>query len=691
MSIRSIGRESRPFESTRLHSTRYAIALAVLIALTVSSFLIMRTFVDEERALDDTMTAVQTLRIDLAKQQIAMRDLVAEARAPHPDEIRLRGLKRSLAGMRERLNEDIDTVRRALIAGDVAPPAWAIMQDQPYRLVDILGDIDADIRVALGEPPAHEDQFVIQPDPRQDGFLSITDSHAVAARLAAEKLLAELVDQTEARKTSREELHAWLGWATVLVLLGEALIIFWPLVGNLGREARRADAATTELARLARHDSLTGLLNRVSLIGEIEDAIAGIDPARERLAVMLIDLDRFKPINDTFGHAAGDEVLIEVARRLQGALRPRDVVARLGGDEFVVVLPRAGTAEDVRHIGRRIKQSLDREMVIEGHRLRLGASLGCAFWPEDARDVDGLLSSADLAMYQAKRDDAEEPVFFREELRTDVARVRSQEADLRRALAEDQLYLLYQPIVSLDGRSLHGFEALVRWNHPDLGLLEPDRFLATAERAGLMSLVTTWVLDRACRQHAAWCADGFRPGLLSINVPKIFLTQPDAVGQITAIAKHHGLPNTALALEISELSMTGDDHAPIAAQIDAAHAAGLRVALDEFGLGPASLIHLRKPGIDILKIDRGFVRDLAAAPENVAIVGAMIELARILDKQVVVEGIETAEQAALLAVSEQAWVQGYLYARPLASADAVGFMTAHAAFGGPPVRLRAAG
>ncbi len=689
--MRSIDRDVRSFESTKLHSARYAIALAVLIALTVSSFLIMRTFVKEERALDETMTAVQTLRIDLANQQISMRDLVAEMRATHPDEFRLRGMKRALAGSRERLVRDLDMTRATMITAEVGPTAWAILQDQPYRLVDILADIRRDIHVALEEPPAEGDPLEIRADPRQDGFLSITDSHATAALLAAEKLLDELVDQTEARKMSRERLHAWLGWATVVVLVGEASIIFWPLVGNLGREVRRADEATQELARLARHDSLTGLLNRVSLIREIEHAVAQTGPTRERLALMLIDLDRFKPINDMFGHAAGDGVLIEVARRLLGALRPRDVVARLGGDEFVVLLPQSGNTEEVRDIGNRIKCSLDREMVIEGHRLRLGASIGCAFWPEDARDVDGLLSAADLAMYHAKRNETDEVVFFDEELRSDVARVRSQEDDLRRGLAEEQLTLLYQPIVSLDGRGLRGFEALVRWNHPDLGMLEPDQFLAIAERAGLMSQVTTWVLDTACRQQASWCADGLRPGLMSINVPKVFLTQPDAIGQIAAIAESHRLPKAALALEISELSMSGDDHVLIAAQLDAAHAAGLRVTLDEFGLGPASLIHLRKPGIDILKVDRAFVRDLASAPETIAIVGAMIELARILDKQIVVEGIETAEQAALLAISERAWVQGYLYSRPLSTVDAVAFMTARADVVTPSKRLRATG
>ncbi len=669
---------------------RYAVALALLIALTISSFVIMRVFVVDERLLDATMSAIGELRVELATQQITMRDLVKELRQPEQDEIRVRGLRRALTASRERLLIDRATLVRTMRNSKVSPAAWKILQDAPYHLDQIIADMSDDVRIALrdGAPTGDED-IAILGDAREDGFLVITDSHATAARLASERLLAELRRETEARKVSREELHTMLGWATVFVLVGEAFIIFWPLLGNLGREVRRADAAQSELARLARHDALTGLLNRASLIDEIEREIAAADPQSGHLAVMLIDLDRFKPINDMFGHAAGDGVLIEAARRLTAALRPGDVVARLGGDEFVVVLPQPRDAEEVRQIGLRINHTLGREMEIEGHRFELGASIGCAFWPTDARDVDGLLSAADLAMYQAKRSDLDDPVFFDDKLRTAVARVRSEEADLRRAIALDELVLHYQPIVSLDGATFHGFEALVRWNHPTRGLIEPEQFLPTAGRAGLMSQITSWVLDAACRQYAVWATEGLAPASLSVNVADTFLTQPDAIGQVLAIAERHAVPGASLVLEVSERVMSEENHTPIARQLAAAHAAGLRIAVDEFGLGRSSLIHLRKPEIDILKIDRAFVRDLVSAPENAAIVGAMIELARILDKQVVIEGVETADQIALLAVSEQAWVQGFLYSHPLAAAEAAGFMATMRADIDEPRRRRA--
>ena len=661
---------------TRMHGTRYAVALALLIALTISSFVIMRTFVVDERLLDATMNAIGELRVELATQQITMRDLVKELRQQEPDEVRLRGLRRALTASRERLLIDRATLQRAMSNSNVSPTAWQIMREAPYHLDKILADMSVDVRIALRDtPPTDDEDIGIFADAREDGFLVITDSHATAARLASERLLAELRGETEKRKVSREELHAALGWATVFVLVGEAFIIFWPLLGNLGREARRADAAQNELARLARHDALTGLLNRASLIDEIDREIAAADPQKQRLAVMLIDLDRFKPINDMFGHAAGDGVLIEAARRLKASLRPGDVVARLGGDEFVVALPQPHDAEELREIGLRINRSLGREMEIEGHRFELGASIGCAVWPADAGDVDGLLSAADLAMYQAKRSDRDDPVFFDDKLRSAVARVRSEEADLRRAIALDELVLHYQPMVSLDGATCHGFEALVRWNHPTRGLIDPEQFLPTADRSGLMSQITSWVLDAACSQYAAWSADGLAPTSLSINVADTFLTQPDAIGQVLAIAERHAVPGAALVLEVSERVMSEENHTPVARQLAAAHAAGLRIAVDEFGLGRSSLIHLRKPEIDILKIDRVFIRDLVSAPENAAIVGAMIELARILDKQVVIEGVETVDQIALLAVSDRAWVQGFLYSRPLAASDAAVFMT----------------
>ncbi len=488
VSSRSTGGILPSRATTRSHGMRYAVALALLIALTISSFVIMRIFVVDERQLDATMSAIGELRVELATQQITMRDLITELRRPVPDDIRVRGLRRALTASRERLLVDRATLVRTMRNSSVSQPAWKILQDAPYHLDQIIGDMSADVHIALRDgSPAEDEDIAVIGDAREDGFLVITDSHATAARLASERLLAELRNETEARKVWREELHTMLGWATVFVLIGEAFIIFWPLLGNLGREARRADAAQNELARLARHDALTGLLNRASLIDEIEHEIAAADPRSRQLAVMLIDLDRFKPINDMFGHAAGDGVLIEAARRVTAALRPGDVVARLGGDEFVVVLPQPHDADEVRHIGLRINDTLGREMEIEGHRFELGASIGCAFWPADARDVDGLLSAADLAMYQAKRSDLDDPVFFDEKLRSAVARVRSEEADLRRAIALDELVLHYQPIVSLDGTSIHGFEALVRWNHPTRGLIEPELFLPTAGRAGLMS------------------------------------------------------------------------------------------------------------------------------------------------------------------------------------------------------------
>ncbi len=664
------------------------VALAVLVALTISSFLLMRAFIVDERAIDDTMNTTGELRVELATQQIIMRDLVDELRSPTSDDVRLRGLRRALVAARERLVEDRSRLRQAMEAAGVGQTTWAILLGPPYSLDRIIDDMSADVRIALQDQmPADDQEVAVIADPREDGFLTITDSHATAARLASDRLLEELRAEADGRQVRRESIHAWLGWTTVLVLFGEAIVIFWPLLGRLGREARRADAAVGELTRLARFDALTGLLNRASLIGEIEEELAGADPRDDRAAVLLIDLDRFKPINDTFGHAAGDGVLIEVARRLQASVRPRDVVARLGGDEFVILLRGNDGADMVREVGRRIEQGLGRDMEIEGHRLRIGASIGCALWPRDGHDVDGLLSAADLAMYRAKRSDHDDLVFFDEDLRSDVARVRSEEADLRRAIDENRLALRFRPITSVDGTRLEGLEATMWWDHPSLGLLAPERFQATAVRAGLMGRITAELIDGACRRHAAWRAAGLAPGLLSIDVSAALLSQPNLVRQILETAARHGVAPAALALTVAEPVLGGDDGAPIVAQIEAAHREGLRVALDGFGLGAASLDLLRRPCIDMLKVDPAFVRDLGAAPENATLLGATLELGRILGKQIVIEGMDRADRVLPGGPCERAWVLGG-GASPLDAAAATALMSS---VGHDVPRLRRAG
>ena len=689
MPFRSSGRFFRSTGSTRLLGTRYAVALAVLVALTLSSFLFMRSFVVDERALDNTMNAIGELRVELATQRITMRDLVDELRSPTPDEVRLRGFRRALIASRERLVGDRGRLRRSMESAGLAQTTWAILLGPPYSLDRIIDDMSADVRIALQDQMLTDDEEIaVIADPREDCFLTITDSHATAARLAADRLLDELRAETEARKVRRERIHAWLGWTTVLVLFGEAIVIFWPLLGRLGREARRADEAVGELTRLARYDALTGLLNRASLIGEIEEELAGADPRSDRAAVLLIDLDRFKPINDTFGHAAGDGVLIEVARRLQASVRPRDVVARLGGDEFVILLRGNAGADMVREVGRRIEQGLGRDMEIEGHRLQIGASIGCALWPRDGHDVDGLLSAADLAMSRAKRSDHDDLVFFDEDLRSDVARVRSEEADLRRAIDEKRLALRFRPITSIDGTRLEGLEATVWWDHPSLGLLAPERFQATAVRAGLMGRITAELIDGACRRHAAWRAAGLEPGLLSVDVSAALLSQPNLVRQILETAARHGVAPASLALTVAERVIGGGEGASIVAQIEAAHRDGLRVALDGFGLGASSLELLRRPCIDMLKVDPVFVRDLGASPENATLLGATLELGRILGKQIVIEGTDRAERALPSGACEQAWVVGGGAESTLDAAAATALMAA----GGGEVRgLRRAG
>jgi diguanylate cyclase len=425
--------------------------------------------------------------------------------------------------------------------------------------------------------------------------------------------------------------------------------------------ARQRDS---ELAWRATHDSLTGLLNRLGLHEHLDRQLAAMaaGSAPAGLALVLLDLDHFKDLNDSRGHDVGDELLRQVALRLQAALPANATVARLGGDEFVALLPDTNAAEALRQANL-LTERLRSPFEIQGITAVVGASAGIALAPEHAHTRLELARRADIALYSAKAQRGTVCLF--EASQDAAAAERSTRAtELRHAIGAGELRVHYQPRVSASGQELMSVEALVRWQHPQLGLLSPARFIDIAERAGLIDALGQEVLDQACRQMAAWQATGVPVRKVSVNVSMQQLRSGKLPAQVLSTLARHGLAPAGLELEITE-SLLADDSQGAVAQLQELHDAGIEIALDDFGTGYSAMSQLRKLPIDVMKIDRSFVADLERDDGAMAIARAIVALAGALDLRVVAEGVETEAQATILRELGCHELQGYLFAPPL--------------------------
>jgi diguanylate cyclase (GGDEF)-like protein len=442
----------------------------------------------------------------------------------------------------------------------------------------------------------------------------------------------------------------------VYLLLGGGLAVLFAALFRI------VAAASRQLRKQALHDALTDLPNRTLLHRRAERALRG----DELGAILLIDLDRFKEVNDTLGHDYGDALLIEVAERLQGALRRGDTLARLGGDEFAVLLDRLPDRAAVVELAGRLQDALRRPIALRGVAVELEASIGVALYPEHGTTAGELLQRADVAMYDAKRGRHGVATYTRERDPYNEDRL-GLLAELRRAIDEDELVLHYQPKVSVGGGGLTGVEALVRWEHPVRGLLAPDAFVPLAERTGAIADLTRWVVDRALAQCAAWRAQGFDlPVAVNLAAANIVdVTLPAAVGELL---QRHGVPAERLECEISEHTVMAD---PVRASdvLGGLRELGVRLSLDDFGTGHSSLAYLKQLPLDEVKIDRSFVAAMAEDSSDAVIVRSTIDLARNLGLEVVAEGVETAEVMQALADLRCDTAQGYYISRPLPAAE----------------------
>ena len=423
------------------------------------------------------------------------------------------------------------------------------------------------------------------------------------------------------------------------------------------------------LWHLANHDSLSGLFNRRRFMEELTREVGFAERRREAGAVLMLDLDRFKDVNDSLGHMAGDSVLARVAEQLRNRLRATDTLARLGGDEFAIVLPGC-TMHQAKGVATEILDTLKRYATVRigGMKRGLTASIGIApFGPDRDHTADELMIQADLAMYRAKAGDGSAIVVFDEEMSAELAARMNTEGELRYALSRGELRVVYQPIVSLADGTTIGCEALVRWDHPERGLVGPGEFIGIAEETGLIDEVGAFVLNAACRQAAEWRRQGYHL-YVSVNVSPRQLIAGEMAWEVARALKDSGLPAALLCLEVTENSLLADS-SPLVGAMRQLKRLGVRMALDDFGGGASSLGLLRVLPLDQIKIDRMFVEGIADQPDDRAIVAAVLSMAGELGMTVVAEGIETEHQQGQLRDLGCEYAQGFLYARPTRPAD----------------------
>jgi diguanylate cyclase (GGDEF)-like protein/PAS domain S-box-containing protein len=424
-------------------------------------------------------------------------------------------------------------------------------------------------------------------------------------------------------------------------------------------ERRKAEQ---RIAHMAHHDALTDLPNRIQFREKMTEVLEGVTDG-EKVAVLYIDLDHFKGVNDTLGHPIGDVLLRQVSQRLQRCVRPTDVVARLGGDEFAVIQAALNQPVSSTAMANRIIEELAVPFELDGHQVIIGASIGISIAPDDGDDADGLLKKADMALYRSKEDGRGIYSFFEPEMDARMQRRRALELDLRKALAFGEFEVHYQPLVNLEANEISGFEALVRWRHPDRGIVQPNDFIPLAEETGLIVPIGNWVLNQACEDAMKW------PGhvKIAVNLSPVQFNKTLVLDVISALSKSRLAPGR-LELEITESVLLQETDSTIAI-LNQLHDLGVRIVMDDFGTGYSSLSYLRKFPFDKIKIDRSFINDMGEKMESVAIVRAVTGLGATLGISTTAEGVETVEQLQQLRLEGCTEVQGFLISKPRPASD----------------------
>ncbi len=496
-------------------------------------------------------------------------------------------------------------------------------------------------------------------------FDFFSDEHALAAFEDEQRIVhtgEPMVAKIE-RETFRDRADAWVSTTKLPLRDGDGRI-----VGTFGisRDVTAQVLAEQALAHQALHDAVTGLANRLALMDRLSQALISLDRSQGRVGVLFVDLDDFKVINDSLGHEAGDRVLVEVARRLSRISRRGDTVARFGGDEFVLLCSALRDDDDLRLIASRAVRAIGERFVHAGNDLTVSGSIGVVVTDDPSASPGVLLQQADIAMYEAKSAGRDGFRFFDAELRARAATNHDFDAAVCKAIENRELFLLYQPLFSLESQTLRGAEALVRWEHPRRGIIAPADFIPLAEERGLIGAVDGFVLDEACRQLAQWMREGQYPDsfTVAVNLSGRQLSDPTLVERIARSIRDHGIVPSQICLEITETALIGE-LGDAATTLAALSDLGVRLALDDFGTGYSTLAHVQRLNVDILKIDRSFVEQIGGSDRDRQIIGAITAMAHALGMLVVGEGIETDRQLGELTALGCDEGQGFLLARPV--------------------------
>ena len=475
-----------------------------------------------------------------------------------------------------------------------------------------------------------------------------------------------------------DAVNVWLEafqWLTLAFVLPCFAMVGGRLSEMRLRLRRTNDELSTALAtiqKLATNDTLTGLPNRAFFNEALGHAIAQSQRHGLPLALFFLDLDRFKNINDTLGHAVGDRVLQEAATRLRGAVRASDLIARLGGDEFVLLVEEFRDTAHLTEIAGKVVKAFQPSFVIDGQELALSASVGVCAYPQDGADAQALLASADIAMYRAKEEGRNRHCFYSAELNHLTGERLALEASLRHALERGEIEVFYQPKISMGHGRVTGVEALIRWRHPQMGLLLPDKFIAIAEETGAIVPIGYWTLRRVCERARRWSEQG-NPLSVAVNLCAVQFHDPDLAPRLGEILRTTGAQAHMLELEITESMVMKDPDAAVTV-MEALRAMGVRLSIDDFGTGHSSLGYLKRFPVNQLKVDRSFVRDLPHNGDDVAITRAVIAMAHSLRMSVVAEGVEHRQQFELLRNEGCDEFQGYYCRPPLEEAELMRFL-----------------
>jgi diguanylate cyclase (GGDEF)-like protein len=644
----------------------YWIALLIIAAMAMASFILLQQMMAAQQhdqallALTGTQKALSQRVVFLANaadtaprnEQPALVRLLKEATNEFEKNYDLL-LERTGADPLSPARHDPRTVEGVLFAKPhhldffstgLAANGWRFIA----ALESQLGIGTSGFGYMAGRERAHLDETVARAT--LDGYAALGERIASNADQRLESLL---------------DLHRTLFYATIGIIVLVALFIFRPMSNVILRRTHELVDARNSMAFIAIHDGLTGLYNRTFLTDHFDTLIKGAHRRQERLAVVQIDLDRFKQINDTLGHAAGDYVLVVTAQRMRDSCRASDLCVRLGGDEFVMILNGAGATEDINMVAKRILECINEPISFQGATIHPGASAGIAVYPVDADNAADLTVHADLALYSAKKLGGGAFSFFSEELRRELEHRKQLEADLKAAIALESFSVYYQPQVSISNGTITGVEALVRWKHPERGMVSPGEFIPVAEKCGLMAEIGRIIVRKAISEAAEWHRAGIGFGRIAINVSGSELRENDFDSFLFETLERAGLPPEKLSLEIVESVILDDEKTGIAAKLRHIRSAGVHLELDDFGTGYASLSHVNPNEIDRLKIDRRFVQNINSNGDNSKIVRAITELARGLGISIIAEGAETeAELDSLVSIGCDQ-VQGYHIAFPM--------------------------